>query len=112
MVVTIKCRKCGYVFYHSKKQTNLDYLLVETQQRDEKRKAHIERLLALMAILLSITQIYPIIQDMMEHWPFCSSYNKLCSPLWRWGVNSVLLFIFVIGFFVLYSWWRKNRPVA
>ena len=29
MTIVIKCRKCGYVFYHSKKQSNLDYLIVK-----------------------------------------------------------------------------------
>jgi len=91
-------------------QTDLDFSLIEAQQREEKREAYNDRLLALLGILLALSAFYPFIRDIMTYWPFCSQYSWSCSPVWRWGGTLVLFLAFMAAFWGLYAWWQKNRP--
>jgi hypothetical protein len=91
-------------------QADLDLSLVEAQKREDKREVYNDRLLVLIGALLGLTQLYPFIQDMMNNWPFCALSDWLCSPAWRWSANLIILLAFMMAFWGIYAWWRKNKP--
>jgi len=91
-------------------RSKIDLLSIEIKHRDEIDHRYNERALTWAAMLLGLTQIYPIFQDIMNYFPFCQQDIWLCSQAWRMAIDTIVLLIFIIAFWRLYKWWVENKP--
>ncbi len=86
-------------------QAELDFALAKMREQQEEREGRTQKFLAWIAVLLGLTQLYPLIQDIMLYWPGCTDELFLCSNNWRWTLDGLIL----VGFFLAAKkLWQDN----
>ena len=91
-------------------RTNLEISRERRQRSEDKRAENLNLLLTIIGVLLALTQLYPITQDLMDNIFWCSAEVWYCSSTMRFWYDVLVLILFVILSGWAYRWWQGNKP--